>query len=800
MIRHETLRPPEHIYPVDPWKFIEKRFYPRFLAQTETIFSVGNGYLGIRGNFEEGAPAFQNGTFINGFHETWPIVYAEEAYGFAKTGQTMLNVTDCKIIKLYVDDEPLYLPTAHLLKFERILDMQAGTLNREVLWETPSGKQVLIQSQRLVSLQHRHLAAMSYQVTVLNAKAPVVLVSEALGNQPNQAGKDDPRQARGFTDQVLLPQMHEVDDRRLMLGYITQSSRMTLACGVDHVIESCCPYTTTSEYDEDAGRIVVSVEAEPDVPIRLVKVVSYHTSRRVPVAELCARAERTLDRAVAQGFEEILTGQRQYLDDFWHRSDVQIELDPALAQAETTAIQQVLRWNLFQLCQATARAEGTGVPVKGLTGQAYEGHYFWDTEIYVMPFLIYTAPRIAKNLLHFRHSMLDKARQRAREVNQKGALFPWRTINGEEASAYYAAGTAQYHINADIVYALRKYVEATGDTAFLYDGGAEILVETARLWLDLGFYSLRKDGKFCLHGVTGPDEYNTVVNNNAFTNLMARENLWWAVATIETLQREAPELYSLLVDKTGLECSEIEAWKKAANAMYVPYDEATGIIPQDDNFMDDKPWDFANTPPDKYPLLLFYHPLVIYRHRVIKQADVVLALFLLGDEFSLQAKQRNFAYYEPLTTGDSSLSACVEAIVAFEIGEMEKARQYTQAALLMDLGDAAGNVHDGCHIAAIGGSWMIPVYGIAGMRDYDGHLSFNPRMPQQVKRLRFPLTVRSQRLEVDITQESATYLLREGSELEITHESETVELTAGTPVSMPLSSHGKGPGGEDSTP
>ena len=406
-----------------------------------------------------------------------------------------------------------------------------------------------------------------------------------------------------------------------------------------------------------------------------------------------------------------------------------------------------------------------------------------------MPFLIYTAPSIAKNLLKFRHSMLDKARQRAHQVNQKGALFPWRTINGEEASAYYAAGTAQYHINADIAYALRKYVAATGDTAFLFDEGAEILVETARLWLDLGFYSLRKEGKFCISGVTGPDEYNTVVDNNAFTNLMARENLWCAVATIEALQLEMPELYDLLVDKTGLDPSEVEAWQKAADAMYIPYDKVVGIIPQDDTFMDKKPWDFDSTPPDKYPLLLFYHPLVIYRHRVIKQADVVLALFLLGDEFSLQTKRRNFEYYESLTTGDSSLSACVEGIVAFAIGDMEKALAYTRAALLMDLGDVAGNVHDGCHVAATGGSWMITVYGIAGMRDYNGHLSFNPRMPRQLKRLQFPLTVHNQRLEVDVTREAATYLLREGSELEITQQSETVRLTVGNPMSLPLSSY-----------
>jgi alpha,alpha-trehalose phosphorylase len=574
MIHHERLDPPEYVYPVDPWKMIEKRFYPSVLAQAETLFSTGNGYLGMRGTFEEGSPVFQSGTFVNGFHETWPIVYGEEAYGFARTGQTMVNVTDSTIIKLYVDDEPFFLPTANLLRFERVLDMQAGTLDRDVLWETPAGKQVLITSRRLVSFQHRHLAATSYRVTVLNAEAPVVISSEMISNRRHQSSEGDPRQARGFTHRVLLPEAHEADDRRVMLSYVTPNSQMTLACGIDHAIETARPCASNSECSEDAAQIVFSIDAQPGVPIHLTKYMTYHTSRSAPTDELCARAGRTLDRAVSQGFKALLTGQRQYLEDFWRHSDVQVEADPTHVRRlhvthPTELIQRALRWNLFQLLQATGRAEGVGVPAKGLTGQAYEGQYFWDTEIYVLPFLIYTAPRIAKNLLMYRHSMLDKARQRAREVNQKGALFPWRTINGEEASAYYAAGTAQYHINADIMHALKKYVNATGDESFLHQWGAEMLVETARLWRDLGFYSERKSGKFCIHGVTGPDEYNTVVNNNTYTNLMARENLRYAAATVESLRHEQPERYAELVDKTGLEISEIDAWKQAADAMYV---------------------------------------------------------------------------------------------------------------------------------------------------------------------------------------------------------------------------------------
>jgi alpha,alpha-trehalose phosphorylase len=398
---------------------------------------------------------------------------------------------------------------------------------------------------------------------------------------------------------------------------------------------------------------------------------------------------------------------------------------------------------------------------------------------------MYTSPRIARNLLTFRYKVLPQARARARELGHRGAMFPWRTISGEEASAYYAAGTAQYHINADIMYALRKYVQATGDELFLRDCGAEMLVETARLWLDLGFYSDAKGGKFCINGVTGPDEYNTVVNNNAYTNLMARENLRYAAQTVETLRATKPDAYSALVHKTALEPSEVEAWIRAAESMYVPYDEKLKIIPQDDNFLDKEPWDFQNTPRDHYPLLLFYHPLDIYRKQVIKQADVVLAMFLLGDAFSPETKKRNFEFYDPLTTGDSSLSSCVEAIIAAQIGDMEKAIRYGMAALLMDLADVGGNVKDGCHIASMGGTWMMLAYGFGGMRDDDGTLSFWPRRaPEDNAILRFPLTYRGQMLEIEIGLEKVQYALRDGECLVIRHETEEIQLTREHPLAV----------------
>ena len=786
MIRHETLNPPQHIYPINDWKIIETSFYPRFLAQTETLFAIGNGYLGMRGTFEEGLPVSQNGTFINGFHETWPISYGEPAYGFAKTGQTMLSVTDGKILRLYVDDEPFVLTDANLMLYERALDMRNGTLEREILWEMPSGKQVLIQSRRLVSFAHRHLAAISYQVTVLNADAPIVISSELIGDQPNQIREGDPRQARGFDHKVLLPEVNRAEGSRLVLGHRTGRSGMALGCAVEHALETECPYTSSTESGADCSKVVLNIDAQQGKPVQLVKYLAYHTSAGASPAELCERADRTLDRAVKHGFDALCSAQRDYLDEFWRRSDVLVQGNPENSNRPLGEIQQAIRWNLFQILQATGRSDSSGVPAKGLTGQTYEGHYFWDTEIYVLPFLIYTAPRQARNLLLFRYRMLDQARQRARDVNQKGALFPWRTINGEEASAYYAAGTAQYHINGDIMYGLKKYVEITGDVSLLFSEGAEMLVETARLWLDLGFYSDRKDGRFVIQGVTGPDEYNTVVNNNAYTNLMARENLRYAAQTVTTMREHHPQHYATLVHRTGLKENEPGDWQQAADRMYVPIDEQSGIMPQDDGFLDREPWDLKNTPRDRFPLLLYHHPLVIYRHQVIKQADVVLALFLLGSHFSLAEKRRNFEFYDPLTTGDSSLSACIQSIVANEIGDTHKALKYARYAVLMDLADIGGNVKDGCHIASMGGTWMVIVYGFAGLRDHGGHLSFNPRLPHQLRRLRFPLTVRTQTLEIDLHEEEATYTLREGQGLTFDHQGETVELAAGASVSLPL--------------
>ncbi|MGB5950975.1 MAG: glycosyl hydrolase family 65 protein, partial [Ornithinimicrobium sp.] len=453
------------------------------------------------------------------------------------------------------------------------------------------------------------------------------------------------------------------------------------------------------------------------------------------------------------------------------------------------AVQQAVRWNLFQLAQASARAGSHGIPAKGMTGSGYGGHYFWDTECYVLPFLIYTDPQAARNTLRFRHKMLPAARERAAELNQHGALFPWRTINGKEASAYFAAGTAQYHINADVALALVKYVRATGDHSFMLREGVDILVETARLWADLGFWRGNGEQSFHIHGVTGPDEYTTVVNDNLFTNVMAQFNLAVAASTLGELRTSAPDAYAKAQSRLGLADAEVEEWRRAAKGMYIPYDDELGVHPQDSHFLDREMWDLEGTPDDKRPLLLHYHPLVIYRFQVLKQADVVLASYLQGDRFTAEQKRANFEYYDPITTGDSTLSAVMQSIVAAEVGYHELALRYFYAGLFVDLNDRHGNTTDGSHIASTGGVWSALVGGFGGMRDYNGALTFDPRMPTEWEEISWTMLWHGSRLRVTVRQDCALFEVTEGAAIDLAVRGESHQVGS-QPVQVPLSDHG----------
>ena len=791
---HQT--PPDGLdqyrFPAEPWRFVETEHSSDDLGHTETLFNVGNGYIGMRANPEEGREAHTHGTYLNGFHETWEIRHAENAFGFAKVGQTIVNVPDTKLIKLYVDDEPLLLATAELEDYERAVDFRSGLLTRQLIWRTPSGKRVSVRSTRMVSAVDRHLAVLTYEVMLLDETAPIVISSQMLNRQdgtdeyhvPDAAlgeGRDvhDPRQGRQFDQRVLQPTSRRVDeDRHLaVLGYTCTNSRMTLAAGYLHEIESNNELRISNTIDDDQIKTVTETRAQPGVPITITKYVSYHTSTGVPCEELTDRCVRTLQRAADCGVEVLHAEHRNALDRFWAHADIEITGDPIA--------QQALRWNLFQLAQASLRTQEQGIAAKGVTAGGYDGHYFWDTEVYVVPFLAYTDPVAARKLLRFRWHMLGAARKRAEVMNQRGGLYPWRTINGEEASAYYAAGTAQYHINAAVVFALSRYLHATGDVDFLANEGAEILVDTARLWEDLGFYATNNSGSFHIHRVTGPDEYTTVVNDNCYTNVMARFNLRYAAYTVRFLAEWNPSAFGSLQRRTGLTLDELDAWDTAADAMYIPFDEERGIHPQDTNFLDLEPWDWTGTPEDKYPLLLNFHPLVIYRHQVLKQADVVLAMYLRSEHFSEEQRRRNFDFYDPITTGDSSLSACVQGLVAAQVGHHDLAVDYFHRALYLDICDGHENTSDGVHIANCGGVWASIVHGFAGMLELGDAVSFAPRLPAEWDRVRFRIQRHGSRMAIELTPDGCWLEHLDGLGVRVRDGDADVVITPGTVHHIP---------------
>lgn len=768
-----TMKKIKPAYPYSEWEIVEENFTVENNFRSETVFALGNGYMGFRGNFEEGYQGPEgtgvDGIYINGFYESEIIKYPEIAFGYAENSQTMLNVTKSRIIKLFVEDEEFSMNDGTLEEYRRVLSLKEGILGRSLIWSSQKGKKVKIDIQRLVSFCNKHLAVINYEVTPINFSGNIKLVSMLDGNVTNLTAGNDPRTGSGLHGRVLFIDRKEIENGQGLLVQGTGNSCMHLACAMENHMETRNEYTLMTAINKDSIEAVYEVKALQGAQIRLIKYISYVTSRDFEYNDLADAARAVVMDARVRGYKTIKNEQSDFLMDFWNKADVQIKGDLAL--------QQGIRFNLFHLLQAAGRDGKTNVGAKGLTGEGYEGHYFWDTEMYILPFFTYSNPETGRKLLEYRYGTLEKARERARQMShQRGALFPWRTINGEECSAYFPGGTAQYHINADVAFAVKRYLEATDDQQFMLKFGAEMLFETARLWEDLGEYIPAKGNKFCINCVTGPDEYTAIVNNNCYTNLMARENLLYACETAERMKDGYPEEYASLADKIGLEDQEIAQWKNAAENMYIPYNSEMKIYLQDDSFMDKTPWDFSNTPSDKYPLLLHYHPLVIYRHQVCKQADLVLAQFLLGSRFTKEEKKVNFDFYERATTHDSSLSTAIFSIMASEIGYREKAYDYFISTARMDLDDYHGNTKDGIHAANMAGTWMCLVNGFAGMRVYKDMLSFTPYLPESWQEYSFSISYRGRQIRVKVGREGTEYILLKGREIDIMHNGEKKTL------------------------
>lgn len=746
-----------------PWNVTENAFELEHNYRDETIFSLGNGYIGTRGTMEEsenfGDGMGMEGTFLNGFYESEPIRYGEFNYGFPSKSQTMLNVPNAKIINLEIDGESFNMLSGKTENYKRTLCLDKGILERSQRWTSKSGKVLDIVVKRLVSFVEKHLMAISYQVTPVNFSGVMDFVSTLDGDVINHTAQTNPLIDYGPYEASLIPVSSAAKNETLKLVMQVKNNRFYLCTAARNVLS--VPAEIWEEAGEKRASVRYTVEAHQGEAVTLTKYIAY-ASDELDCSQTERTTEKTLDHAVQLGFSAIEAAQTLYLKSFWNHADVEIVGDDA--------VQQGIRFNLFHVLQSTGRDGSTGVGAKGLSGEGYEGHYFWDTEMYVNPLYTHTIPEYSKKLLEFRYRTLDAARAHARELGHpKGALYPWRTINGREASAYYPLGSAQYHINGDVAYAVNQYVRVSGDEDFMSEMGAEILCETARVWADVGHFSPYKGGKYVINCVTGPDEYNAIVDNNFYTNLMARENLRSALYWLNHL-KERPEALRALTEKIDLLPEETLLWKEIADKMYLGFDEKLGIFPQDDTFLQKKPWKNEAIPPEKRSLLYVnYHPLFVFRHQMCKQADTLLGMLLNEHQFSKEELQRNYDFYSKVTLHHSSLSKCIFGVIECRLKKYDAAYTSFMKSVRADLDDPNNNVYMGIHIANMAGTWMTIVNGFAGMSTTDGTLRFKPYLPHGWKSYRFRITYRGSLLQVYVCEGRAEYCLLEGKNIHFWH-------------------------------
>ena len=752
---------------VEPWQVREPRLDLAAIGQTESVFALSNGHIGLRGNLDEGEPHATPGTYLNSYYEKRPLPYAEGGYGYPESGQTIINVTNGKLIRLLVEDEPFDLRYGQLRHHERTLDLRAGTLTREVQWESPAGRKIKVRSVRMVSLTQRAIAAIRYEVEVLDAPALLVVQSELVANEqlPTKDG-GDPRVEAALHD-PLVSESFRAGDTSATLIHSTRQSGLRMAAAMDHEVRGPKGTQISTEAFEDIARTTVITRLEPGTTLSIVKYLGYGWSSQRSTPALYDQVRAALAAARYTSWDGLLAEQRDYLDGFWATADIELEGDAEL--------QQAIRVAIFHVLQATARAERRAIGAKGLTGEGYDGHTFWDTETFSLPMMSFLVPDAAADALRWRQSILPLARERAEQLGLLGAAFPWRTIRGHECSGYWPAGTAAFHINADIADAVRRHVAATGDVAFEKEVGLEILVETARFWRSLGHHDA--SGQFRIDGVTGPDEYTAIVDNNVYTNLMAQLNLRVAA--------DVAGRHSRAAHKLGVNAEEMASWRDAAKAMRIPFDEVLGVHPQSEGFTHHQLWDFEGTPPEKYPLLLNFPYFDLYRKQVIKQSDLVLAMQLRPDAFTPDEMRRNFAYYEAVNVRDSSLSACTQAVVAAWTGHLDLAYDYLAESALIDLNDLAGNSDHGVHIASMAGTWTAIVNGFGGMHCDANGITFAPRLPPALTRISFGLTWHGRKLRVELTPEETEYTLVDGPPMRLEHHGEPVALDT-EPVRLPI--------------
>lgn len=752
---------------VHPWQIHESRFGSDDRALAETIFALANGYIGTRGTLDEGQPNESAGTFMSGVFEYQPLSYPEDGYGHPEHGQAIIGVAEGTPIRLEVDGAGLDIHETPLQAHERTLDLRAGTLHRQTEWVTPRGHRMRLTSTRLVSLTQRSITAIRYEVESLDSQVSAVIRSElAVNRTARHTDNLDPRVGQAL-DRPFESSFRRQYPAGGLLVHRTRGSQIGVAAMVEHDVWMPDGGTLSTSCSSDEVLTTVVADLSAGEKITLTKYLCHTRSTGGSPADLGAQTLAAMRDARARGWEGLVADQLAYLDRFWDDTDAEVDGDAEL--------QLAIRFDLFQLLQASACLSQAPIGAKALTGPGYNGHTFWDIEGFVAPTLTLLRPETAARLLRWRASTLDAARERAAILGLDGGAFAWRTIDGREASAYWPASTAAAHLNADIARAYSLYANATG-TPLTTVEGVDVLVETARMWAATVHGD--HNGQFHILGVTGPDEYTGVVDDNVFTNLSAQWNLRAAANACEAYPEPAARL--------GVDQSDLDTWRLIADGMYIPYDKVLQVHPANDGFTMYREWDFSDAA--AYPVQEHAHYAKIYRRQVVKQADLVLALWWYAESFAEDQIARNLEYYEQRTVRDSSLSAAVQSVVCARAGHLDLALAYLRESALADLHDVHSDSGKGVHLAALAGAWLALVSGFGGVKMDDDQLRLAPRLPASLNRITFRLNWRGRRIAVEITPSATSIrMLDEDAEaLQMWIDGHPVVLTAGEPVTAPL--------------
>ncbi len=732
----------------DPWKIIEKDFDPAYSRVSESVFSLANETIGVRGYFDEGGSVDSlRGTYINGVYDMGSLPRSYR--GIIDKTHFMIPAADWLMTQIVLDGEKLDLGTVEFSCFRRELDMRAGTLRRTFVWRTASGREMRLTFLRFTDMLHRERAYQRITLEPLNFSGEVILTSGLSFHVTHE----------GYGRCFWQDTQAEAAENRLMLRSRTTLSGQEVFAGAAVDLPGDTAVLKADKAISLRARLALTRGKETRIEKKVILLFNGQEGDALWQSGL-----KALSAGEAVSVDEALQAQRAYWDAYWDVSDVKIEQDGE--EDAAAAEQQGIRFCSFQLAQIYhGGSMHHNIGAKGLTGEAYNGHAFWDTEACCLPFYLFTNPRAAKDLLLFRYNTLPRALERAKMLDCEGACYPIATLNGDEACSLWQHASLQLQPGTAVAYGIWHYVHVTGDRDFLYDYGTEMLLQIAR-FLASRAEKGGKTGKYGFFGVMGPDEFHLMVNNNAYTNYMGRRTLLCAAEALDSMHRDRPEAYAALLRKTGLRREEIAQWQRIADEMYLPR-EKNGLIEQHDGYFDLPHTDIDAIPVSEFPLYEHWSYDRIYRSDMIKQPDVLMMLYLYNTSFTEEEKRINYEFYEPRTVHESSLSPAIHSILAAELGKMEEAVRFFGFATRLDLDNYNRNTREGLHVTSIAMAWANIVYGFAGLRSDGRVLHFAPRLPDRWKRLTFSILVRGRVISIAMEKDGTRFRLARGEDLDV---------------------------------